>query len=111
VADVTLALDITVWQEALLDLAVEQLLALLKEIAFFQQAQEKVLRDLMMILGIRMREQVIADTDLLLCQQKALMIMLENFLRWNAAFVRLHRNRRAVAVRPGHHQHMIALQA
>ena len=65
----------------------------------------------MMILGISMGEEVIADANLPLRLQEALMIMLEDLKRRQAAFVGFDRDRRAVAVGAADHQHMIAPQA
>src|SRR5262249_7931870 len=81
-------LDKPVRQEALFLLAVKQRLAFDAQIAAFQQAREEILRDAMVILGIGMGEQVIADANFLLCQQEALVIFLEQFQRANALLAR-----------------------
>ncbi len=111
VADVTLALDVAVGQEALFEIAVEQFLLLFVEVAAFEQQQKDVLRDLVVVLGVGVREQVVADADLLLREQEALVIVLEDRARGDAPLVRLDRDRRAVTVRSRHHQDVIPLEA
>ena len=65
----------------------------------------------MMILGVGVREQIIADAHLLLGLKEAFVIMFKHRPRRDATLVCFHRNRRAVTVAPAHHQNMIASKA
>jgi len=51
VANVTFALDVAIWQEALFQLAVHQFLSFFVQAAVLQQFEEEILCDFMMILG------------------------------------------------------------
>src|SRR5262245_52805399 len=64
----------------------------------------------MVIFGIRMGKEIVADTTFLLGEHKAFVVMLEDFPRGDAALIGFDRNRRAVTIRAGNHQDMIALQ-
>jgi hypothetical protein len=88
-AQIALPLHVAVGQEAALHLAVEKLLRLFIETAPFFEQQKDILRDAMMVLRIGVREQVVADADLLLSEQEALMVMFEDGAGGHAAPVSL----------------------
>ena len=69
-AKVACAFHIAIGQEALFALAVEQGLPLLVQITALQQRAENILGHAMVILGIGMREQIVAHADLPLCFQE-----------------------------------------
>ncbi len=109
-ADGTFALYEAIRQEAVLRFAIQLALNLLVEQLTVQEPTENVLSYPVVVLGISMREQVIADAERLLSFQKALMILLEKLPCRDAARIGLHRNRRTVSVRAANHQHMVALE-
>jgi len=102
-ADVTGAFHQAVGQEAVRGLAVKLLLDLLEKIAALQQDHEDVLGYPVVVVGVGMREQVVADADALLCEQEAVMVVLEDCARRQAQPIRLDRDRSAVRVRARNH--------
>ena len=110
-AHVTRALHHPVRQEAVLALAVELLLGLTVQVAALQQQGEDVLRDLVVVLGVGMGEQVVADPHVALGGQEALVEALEQLARGDAVFVGFDRDRGAMRVRAADHQHAVAFEA
>ncbi len=64
-----------------------------------------------MVLGVCMREKVVADADLFLRLQEAMMVMFEELARCNAPLVRFDCNWRAMRIRSGYHEHPVPFQA
>jgi len=110
-ADRALAFDVAIGQEAASAFGIELLLLLLEQVAVVVQRQEHILRHAMVVLGVGVREQVERDAELLVRFEEQQMIALEHLARRDAFLVGLHRDRRAVAVAAGHHQHLVPLQA
>ena len=76
-ADRTGAFHITIGKETVFAFGEQLRLGLAIEIFFLMQTIEDILGDAVVILGVRMRKQVIADTDRLLSLEKALVILFE----------------------------------
>ena len=110
-ADIASAFHIAIGQEALFAFAVQQGLPLSVQIAAFQQRCENILRYLVMVFGVGVSKEIVADADFPLGFQEAFMIMLKDLQRRRAALVRFHSNGRAMAVGSADHQHVIAPQA
>ena len=65
----------------------------------------------MMVLGIGMREKVVANADLFLRLQETVMVIFKEFARGNAPFVRFDCDWRTVRIRPRYHENLVAFQA
>ena len=62
-------------------------------------------------LGVGVGEEVVADAELLLRAQEALVIVLEDGFCGQAVPVGLDRDGRAMRIRAGDHEHVVAAQA
>ena len=100
-------IHVAVGQELMTVFAVELRHCLLEEVALLQKRQENVLSDLVVILGVCMREEVVGQAQLGEIVQEALMIALEDLPRGNALLVSLDSDRGTMAIRTGDHEDIV----
>ena len=101
------ALDVPIGQEALGLRVVELLRDAFVDVAVLQQPQKDVVDNRRVILGARARKEVEGDAELLPVAQE-LRVKLIDHLLWRAAFlIGAHRDRRAVLIAAGNHQHVV----
>ncbi len=105
------SLNVTVGQEAIFGFRVELLLGLAVEVLVLIKVRKEILGDAMMIFSVRMGEKIVANPYSFLGIQKALMEMFKHLSRRTTLLVGFNRDRCAVRVRAGDHEHMVALQS
>ena len=81
---------------------------LLVQVPVPQAGQEDVLRDAVMVFGVRVGEEIIANADGLLCLQESVVVILEDLARRLSTPVGLNRDRGAMRVGAGDHQNAVS---
>jgi hypothetical protein len=87
------------------------LLGLGIEVAALQQPRKEALGDAVVVLRVGVGKEVVGQAHLLKRLQKLGMEALEHLARRNAFLVSTYSDGRAVRVRAGDHEHVVALQA
>src|SRR3990170_1392749 len=107
----TSTLDVTVRQKAPFRLRVELRLGVTVEKLRLMKAKEEVLGDTMVVFGVRVGEEIVADANGLLGLQESVVVILENLARRLSTPVGLNRDRGAMGVGAGDHQNAVSPQA
>ena len=105
------AVDVAVGQEPL-GLGIVRLAhRLAVEVSVLAEGQEHVVGDGGMVVRSRGREQIEADAEVAPVAEELGVVAVDDLLRGHTLFVRPDRDRGAVHVGAGHHQHVVAGQA
>ena len=105
------ALDVTVGQPLGAIQAIELLHGVEIDVAVRQMRLEQILGHRPMILGVRLGEEVVADAQALKHGDDARMIAVDDLTRGDAFLFGADGDRRAVRVRAGEHEHVVAAHA
>src|SRR5262249_29766671 len=103
-------LHIAIREEAPGACGVQLRLLLPIEIPGLVQSEEELPGKVMVVLRVRVREQIITDPQRLQGLQEAVVVVLKNLPRWQATFISFNGNRRTVRVRARDHQDTVALE-
>jgi hypothetical protein len=104
------ALHVTIGQETVRSRRIHLCRYLAVEIAVVEQSEENVLRDLVVVRRIRVREEIIAESELLEDLEEAIVVIGRIPARRPALGVSSNSHRRAVAVAAGNHEDAITAQ-
>ena len=105
------SLDVAIREEPTFLLVEELLRDVRVEVSVVEQGEEELLHDPAMGVGPGRGEEVPVDVEVFPVGEELGVELVDDLLRIDALFIRLDRDRRAVDVRPRHHEHVVATRS